>query len=51
MGSCGLMRTFKMLKWKLKKIPKNFWGPFPQWNWPTGRKAAKHDKEMCGLFL
>ena len=40
MESCGLVRTSQSFKCKSKKIPNNFWGPFPQWNWPTGRKAA-----------
>ena len=42
----GLVRTFQSLKWKSKNIPNNFWDPFPQWLWPTGRKAAKHDEVM-----
>ena len=41
----------KALSGSKKKIPRNFWGPFPQWKWPTGRKAAKHDNGMWGLFL
>ena len=40
MESWGLVRTSQSCKCKSKKIPNNFWGPFPQWNWPTGRKAA-----------
>ena len=46
MESCGLIRTSKTLSGSKKKFPNNFWGSFPQWKWPTGRKAAKHDNGM-----
>ena len=47
-----LDKDFRTLKVEVKKkSPIIFGALFSQWNWPTGKKAVKHDNGVWGLFL